>query len=376
MMFCKNCGNQINEGSRFCRNCGASLPPPVVQTVQPEHEWAGRPTPAPIIPTEIKCTQCQTVNRIDAKFCKSCGNNLHDRASATEQQLSVKPQETKTINEMYSQQQPAARQAPAPAYANTAPQKSVAVVPPAAIIPQPVQKVHKEPKPFPLTLLIAAIALLLIVCSGVGYFVFYKPYVYERDAPRFYTFAPSVFLRASPEAGVDYNTLGSIPYGSEVVVYENGYEWSKVKWKNNQTGKEVKGYISSAYILYADDFKTLNAIWGNSDAKERISTSKCRMALLNYFKANDLEGWKVYGKHRDAGYSTVAFPNRIVKAGSTFTDFAVIIKNDNSIERRLLLFYFDDDETPHLAYEEPAPPIGDIKSVTRSNNGFTVTYTQ
>lgn len=374
MKFCKNCGQQINEGSRFCRNCGANLPPPVEQ---PETLQEDRSMASPTLPAMNKCAVCQIVNRMDATFCKSCGNKLSFRVSTVETTSSVQSHQVKNINTPYSHQ-PAERKPPEPVPGNTFTPKPVAAASPVINIPAPASahKVYRETKPFPVTILIAGIALLLIVCSCIGYFVFYKPYINERDLPRFYTFAPSVFLRSTPEAGVDYNSLGSIPYGSELVVYENGYEWSKVKWKNNQTNKEVIGYISSNYILYADDFRLLNSIWGDNISKERIATAKCRMALLNYFKDNDLNNWKVYSRHKDAGYTEIAFPNRLVSTNSTFTDFAVIIKNDNSTDRRFLLFYFDQDETPHLAYEEPAPPQGYIKSITRSTNGFTVVYTQ
>ena len=31
-MFCKNCGQQIIDGSRFCTNCGAKLTPSTAQS--------------------------------------------------------------------------------------------------------------------------------------------------------------------------------------------------------------------------------------------------------------------------------------------------------------------------------------------------------
>jgi hypothetical protein len=43
---------------------------------------------------------------------------------------------------------------------------------------------------------------------------------------------------------------------------------------------------------------------------------------------------------------------------------SVIIQNISTNERRLLYFYFDDDETPHLAVELIAPYTGSIKKIT------------
>ena len=42
----------------------------------------------------------------------------------------------------------------------------------------------------------------------------------------------------------------------------------------------------------------------------------------------------------------------------------IIIKNINTGDRKLLYFYFDDDETPHLAAEQTAPEYGTIKKIT------------
>jgi hypothetical protein len=228
-------------------------------------------------------------------------------------------------------------------------------------------------KSFPTTLLIVGLALLLVVGGLIGYFAFYMPYITDRDAPRFYTYTNGTILRSSEEAGADYNKIGSIPYGSELIVYNNGSLWSDVKWKNNQTNKALKGYISSALILPAGDFKILNNIWGDTDSKDIILTGKCRLALLNYFKANNLSGWKVYSKLKNSKTNSTYFP-KIVNPNSKFSDFAVIIKNDSTNERRCLLFNFDDDETPHLAYVEQAPPTGDIVSITRDYNPTINTY--
>ncbi|MDL2241891.1 SH3 domain-containing protein [Bacteroidales bacterium OttesenSCG-928-L03] len=229
----------------------------------------------------------------------------------------------------------------------------------------------KESKPFPTSVLLAGIALLLIVGGITGYFIFYKPYAIDRDAPRFYTFAKNTFLRSSQEAGVDYNKLGTIPYGSELILYNKGYEWSDVKWKDPKTGKALKGYISSDYILSGGDFKILNSLWGDNESKKIINTAKCRIALLNYFKEKGgTHGWRVFSKAEDIKPNT-SYYARIVNKNSKFTDFAVIIKNIDTQERKCLLFSFDDDEAPHLIYEEAAPFTGDITGIVWDNYGYT-----
>ena len=239
-------------------------------------------------------------------------------------------------------------------------------------------KTETKSKPFPTAVLITGLMLLLAACGSIGYFLFYKTYAFERDAERYYTYVGNTFLRSSPQAGVEYNKLGSLPYGSELIMYHKGYEWSEIKWKNIQNGESKKGYISSDFILSQSDFQVLNSIWGDNESKEIINTSKCRIALLNYFKEKDYSGsWQVFSKSQETRPNTTYF-GRVTDKNSKFTDFAVIIKNVMTDNRKCLLFRFDDDETPHLVYEEDAPATGDIVSVSyRLNNSqyiFIISY--
>ena len=230
--------------------------------------------------------------------------------------------------------------------------------------------------------------LLAVVVLGVGGFFVYnnviKPRQIDKAAPRYYTFAPSVVLRSSKSSGADFNKIGSLPYGTELITYDYGSEWSEVKVNSvNAEGKKLKGYIASPFIMEKSDFFLLNSIFGDADSKSIIETSKCRRALLNYFKGQNYIGrlsaeetaelglptptqdnqWQVYCLPKDVSTNNVYY-KRVLRKDSKFTDFAVIIKNINAGDRKLLYFYFDDDETPHLAAEQTAPEYGTIKKIT------------
>jgi len=301
------------------------------------------------------CPQCKKENPSSANVCMYCGTRLveqaeMDKIDALHSELGDAKETIKVLKDALKGTE----------QKKEADKHKEAIPTPPVLVPS--EKKGEERKKFPYAVLFVGLALLLIVGVSIGYITFYKPYITDRDAPRFYTFAPNVFLRSSQESGVEYNKLSLLPYGSELIVYNNGYDWSEIKWKDNQTQKSMKGYISSAYILSAEDFKILNNIWGDTESKDIISTSKCRIALLKYFKDKGLSGWKVYSKSKDSKYNTTYY-KRVISSNSKFTDFAVILKNSNSEERKCLLFSFDDDETPRLVYEEQAPPIGDIVSV-------------
>ena len=60
---------------------------------------------------------------------------------------------------------------------------------------------------------IVATAVVLAVLA-VSYFTWYVPYAKDRDTLRTYVVATNVFLRSSQVAGVEYNVVNKLPYGS------------------------------------------------------------------------------------------------------------------------------------------------------------------
>ena len=72
MAFCRNCGNQISEGTAFCGRCGARLN----QQTAPS-----------------SCQVCGTALREGTKFCPGCGAQVADqKAAQTAQQPGMQPQ--------------------------------------------------------------------------------------------------------------------------------------------------------------------------------------------------------------------------------------------------------------------------------------------
>ena len=232
-------------------------------------------------------------------------------------------------------------------------------------------------------ILIGIIALLaLIICCVGGYLYYdniYLPEKIDREAPRYYCLADVIVLRSSRSAGADFNKVASLPYGTELITYEIDSEWARVK-VNSRNGEKQEGFVATPYILNKADFFLMNSIFGNQESKETVITTKCRIALLNYFKENHYIGkidnqmridagittipnsnnqWQVFTKSKDAKPNSVFF-KRLYDKDSQFTDFAVIITNSVTGEKKLLYFYFDEDETPHLLTEQDAPSQGYI----------------
>lgn len=262
---------------------------------------------------------------------------------------------------------------------NSSPNYSAPIAPPSDSI------AYQEAKKSNSTLIAIIVLLALIICGVGGYLYYdnvYLPDKIDREAPRYYSMANIIVLRSSRSAGADFNKVASLPYGTELITYEKDSEWARVK-VNSQNGEKQEGFVASPYILNKTDFFLMNSIFGNQDSKETIITTKCRIALLNYFKENHYIGkidnqmrldagittvpnsenqWQVFTKAKDAKPNSVFF-KRLYNKNSQFTDFAVILTNSSSGLRKLLYFYFDEDETPHLLTEQEAPSEGFIKDI-------------
>ena len=240
------------------------------------------------------------------------------------------------------------------------------------------------PPPFPWKKLLAAASLLIIVGGAVFYLLWFKPYLEDKNAKRYYTFVNDLVMRSSQMAGVDHNIVQKLKYGAELLVYtpnpEAG-EWAYVK------ANDQKGYVSTQFILPKRDFYELNGIFGDVESKEAISTAKCRKALLLYYQdtinrnmmgkidpeiqkeiygsPKSREIWQVFSKGKDIKPNTVAFP-RFTNPNSKFSDFACIIKNIGTNKRKILLFSFSETGDPNLVFESDAPDEGYIKSIKRA----------
>lgn len=311
----------------------------------------------------IKCTKCGQMVSEKAVKCPRCGLAIKD--SNTQK---TPPIETSSQNEDANR----------------------------SVIPPPVnsynaqndyqEEIHDEHEKSNKTLVLIIVLLAILLAGVGGYFYYQKVYLPEKidsEAPRYYTVANVVVLRSSRSSGADFNKVASLPYGTELITYEHDREWSRVK-VNSTSGEKQEGFVSSSYILNKPDFFLLNSIFGNQDSRETIITTKCKVALLNYFKEKGYIGkidtqmrtdagisvtpnsenqWQVFTKSKSSKPNTVLY-KRLYNRNSQFTDFAVIITNIVSNERRLLYFYFDDDETPHLLAEQMAPSDGYIVDIT------------
>ncbi len=82
MLFCSNCGHQLNDDAKFCHFCGAKVEPVVINRTKRETVFEGN---------IHKCPNCgETVNSFSAR-CPSCGHEFREiNASTSVQDLAEK----------------------------------------------------------------------------------------------------------------------------------------------------------------------------------------------------------------------------------------------------------------------------------------------
>jgi hypothetical protein len=288
----------------------------------------------------IYCSNCNAVNgKGIANFCKDCGTKLNQvQSMKVEKEQTYQPETSYIQQDNYS--------APAP-------------------------EIIKKSK---LPIILGIIGGLIVILALVYYF-WGKDYLRDKNAPRLYSFASSLALRSSPAAGGNFNLIGNIPYGSEILVYETGTEWIKCK----VDGKE--GYASPKYMLNKLDFHELNAILADEDTRTAVKLTRYKKALLSYFRSHDIIGkmdehiqnelygavstkqvWQLFAKAAPSISNTVYF-STVSNQNSKYKDFACIIKNINTGERKIIMFSFDALENPKFEGEAPAPNDGDISSI-------------
>lgn len=246
------------------------------------------------------------------------------------------------------------------------------------------------------TWVLVLIVIGLFLIAGGGSFFYYKnvylPEKRDAEAPRYYVMAQNLNMRSTPEFEADYNKIGSFPYGTEIIIYDSvkaGMTWYfygkyAPKDAKGKTKTVVEGYLAYDFMASKADFFLLNSIFGNEDARKMLSEVRYKKALLNYFKQHGYRGdisrdqiekygisnnystaerWQVFCKYEKAKSNNV-YRSRKYRKDSKYADAAIIIKNIDNGERRLLYYVFDDDETPHLLLEQNVPNNGYMKDGT------------
>ena len=230
---CCNCGASLDNDALFCTECGTKV----------EHSQ------------KYHCPSCGAELDADSVFCTACGTRIDRVPTPVSESV---PPPVPIASQSASTQQPVVQQAVA--------------------MEETEQTYEESEETMSKNTLIAIIVAVAVVLIGVGgYFYYDKVYLPEkidRESPRRYTVANAVVLRSSKSSGADYNKIGSLPYGTELITYEDDGEWIKVKVNSpDADGKRQEGYVSSSLTMSKEDFFLMNSVFGDADSKENVSTT-------------------------------------------------------------------------------------------------------
>lgn len=175
-------------------------------------------------------------------------------------------------------------------------------------------------------------------------------------AQRYYTVSET---RLANHTIFGKDKIVTLPYGSEVFMLEYGEEASSVSL--NQ--RSLRRCMAPTWMLLdSADFHCLDRVWGNDEAREAITSSHCRRALLSYMKnKSKREAWKVNVLPADAKLNTVFFKH-MVHQDSKYPDMVVIFQNKYA-ERRCVMFSFDEEGHFCQVFDREAPAEGLIRDV-------------
>lgn len=197
-----------------------------------------------------------------------------------------------------------------------------------------------------------------------------KLFFSDSDGVKSYVYTAKTELYKSSEGISENNILSNIPYGTLVDVTSQKGGFSEVE----VDGKE--GYVMSDMLLKENDFKLLDGVWGNAMASECVIINRYRLAILNYVKASHMQtgknGWQLMAKDMKTLPNSVLYPN-INNGYDKFPDFAFVLINTKTNEKRTAVYSFTDDGQPKLVYEEQAEKAY-MYSVVYKNGTYIINY--
>lgn len=203
----------------------------------------------------------------------------------------------------------------------------------------------------------------------------------------FYTYADVTSLLKKPDTSDNPKVITTLPFGSKIIIKKLGSPFTYCK----ANGK--KGYVATTNIFSYDDFLLFKSIFGDSVTLNAIKENRYRKAMFNYFKEHEYIGktdsgpsslfvsksgtkkeqWQLFTNGKKNSPNSIAFV-KIHDPKSSFNDFAVIITNIETKKRKLLVFYFRENEYPVLFAEKDAPMKGNILKIKRKKINGTYKY--
>lgn len=339
--FCPKCGNistlcngekEEEEPSAVCSECGTVIP--------------SGSTSCPVCGCPVSATQ--------HRHCEECGAEVPDSAQVCPQcgcpvatPMSSQSSDTQCTSESGSS---AADEMPENASDSLS------------------DYTTEEEKRKKLYYIIGGAVLGLAVLGSLIWFFIGRLSDSETDRDRHIVIAENLFFRSSPSAITDKNLINKLPYGTELKLLGRDGDWAEVEVEGEH------GYVGWRYILPDSSFKRLNATWDTVNLREIVDQNRSRLAVFDYINRHSLETgapyWQInYANEKGQMPNSVAWPD-LKNMYDKYPEFAFIIENGLTHERRMAIYSFDHDtEEPVLIYDEPVVYDGLIRDISLDRRG-------
>lgn len=211
---------------------------------------------------------------------------------------------------------------------------------------------------------IVAVILICIICIFAG-----NSSASSSDDDDMYTvLADNLFFRSSPSAITDRNLIAKIPYGTHMKLVSREGDWAEVEVEGEH------GYVGWKYILPDSTFRLHNNVWDTVNIRDIVNQNRCRLAVLDYITRHSLPvgmtQWQInYGNEQGTMPNNVMWPD-LKNMHDKYPEFAFIIENGLTHERRMAIYSFDSDtEEPILIHDSTVEYDGMIKDIRLDRNG-------
>lgn len=218
-------------------------------------------------------------------------------------------------------------------------------------------------------MIIGAIAGGIVLLGLIAWFLTSKVNSpVENDKDKRIVVADNLFFRSSPSAITDKNLIAKLPYGTELHLINRQGDWAEVEVEGEH------GYVGWRYILPDSSFRLLDAVWGTTNVRDIVDQNRCRLAILDYIQLHSLQTgapyWEInYGNEKGVKPNSVMSVD-LKNMCDKFPEFAFIIENGMTHERRLAIYSFDPDtEEPINIFDQPVDYDGLIQDIRMDRNG-------
>lgn len=190
----------------------------------------------------------------------------------------------------------------------------------------------------------------------------------DDDGDKHIVVAENLFFRSSPSAITDNNLINRLSYGTELKLLGREGDWAEVEVEGEH------GYVGWRYILPDSSFTRLNRAWDTANIREIVDQNRSRLAVLDYINKHSLETgapyWQIhYANEKGKMPNNVAWPD-LKNMCDKYPEFAFIIENDMTHERRMAIYSFNPDtEEPMLIYDQPVEYEGMIQDISIDRRG-------